>query len=181
LDLTRYTAVAPFPKLPEPGAIPGQPLSTMVLTHGAVGLTVTANDGRDSHPARRAGVDAIETAIPYEPVPFMRMIAKIAWGYTVAQYGLDAIEPTVIAVILGTDHHVAHWVGSPEPGWTLFDTPSPADLHVCVVVREDGWVLSGIQLFGPQGAPEYQVVVGRTVTAINADAAGEGPVGIVRA
>ena len=161
LPLEQYTAVAPFPKLPAPGAIAGRPPSDMIRTLGAVGITVVSNDGRESHPARRAGVEAIETVVPMYAAPFMRMLAKIGWGYTVARYGPDAVEPTVLGVILGTDHSVAHWVGCPESGWSLFDKPPDSDLHICVAVLEDGWVLSGIRLFTLQGAPEYQVVVGR--------------------
>lgn len=170
LDLTQYTAVAPFPKLPEPGAIAGRPLTDKVQTHGAIGITVIANDGRDRHPARRAGVDAIETAIAYEPVAWMRMMAKIGWGFTVAQYGLDAVEPAIVGAILGTDHNVAHYVGMLN-GWTLFDGPAESDLQVCVAVIQDGRVLSGIRLFSHQGAPEYVVVVGRLCSAIEAEEA----------
>lgn len=172
LDLTRVTAVAPFPKLPAPGAMDGRPLSTSVQTHGVIGLRVVANDGRDSNPAKRAGVDAVEIPITYEPVPFMRMLAKIAWGYTVAQYGVEAVEPAVIGVVLGTDHNVAHYVGTLD-GWTLFDGPATSDIHVCVAVIEDGWVLAGVRLFSNQGAPEYTVVVGRLGAAIESEGGGD--------
>jgi hypothetical protein len=167
LDLARMTAVAPFPKLPAPGAMDGRPLSTNVQTHGVVGLRVVANDGGDSNPAKRAGVDAVEIPITYEPVPMMRMLAKIAWGYTVAQYGVNAVEPAVIGVVLGTDHNVAHYVGALD-GWTLFDGPATSDIHVCVAVIEQGWVLAGVRLFSNQGAPEYTVVVGRLRSATEA-------------
>jgi hypothetical protein len=172
LDLTRMTAVAPFPKLPAPGAMDGRPLSTNVQTHGVVGLGVVANDGGDSNPAKRAGVEAVEIPIVYEPVPFMRMLAKIAWSYTVAQYGVDAVEPAVLGVVLGTDHNVAHYVGALD-GWTLFDGPATADLHVCVAVIEQGWVLAGVRLFSNHGAPEYTVVVGRLRSAIEAEESGD--------
>jgi hypothetical protein len=161
LPLARFTAVAPFPKLPPPGAIAGRPLSSTFRVTGWVGITVISNDGAESHPARRAGVEAIETATPTYPAPFMRMLAKIGWCYTVARYGVNAVDAKALGVILGTDDNVAHWVGCPETGWTLFDGPPEADFHVCVAEVQDGWLLSGIRLFGPQGGPEYQVVVGQ--------------------
>lgn len=174
LDLPRMTAVAPFPKLPAPGAMDGRPLSTNVQTHGVVGLRVVANDGGDSNPAKRAGVEAVEIPIVYEPVPFMRMLAKIAWGYTVAQYGVNAVEPAVLGVVHGTDHNVAHYVGTLD-GWTLFDGPATSDIHVCVAVIEHGWVLAGVRLFSNQGAPEYTVLVGRLRSAIVAEESGDQP------
>jgi hypothetical protein len=162
LALERVTAVAPFPKLAPPGVLEGRPPSPEFRA-GAVGLTVIRNDGGETHPARRAGVEALETAVPFNPAAFMRMLAKIGWCFTVATYGPDAVRPEVLGLILGEDDNVAHWVGGMEDGMTLFHKPAESPIHVCVGVTPDGWVRSGIRLWSDQGVPEYQVVVGRAL------------------
>ncbi len=160
IPLDKITATAAFPKLDPPGAYEGREPSTTFWTRGAIAITAIRNDESERHPARRAGVDGILIPIATYPAAFMRMLAKIAWGFTVAQFGHDAVEPEILGIILGTDDHVGHWVGFPLEVGSLFDGPPTSTFRVTVFNNGAGAVFAGIQLFGPQGGPEYQVVVG---------------------
>jgi hypothetical protein len=94
-----------------------------------------------------------------KPISFARLIAKIGYGYAVAQLGLDAFAPLVLDDILGDGATVGTWVGCPDE--TGFDSPIPEG-HACQVsIGDDGFVRSSIRLFAEHGTPEYLAVVGR--------------------
>jgi hypothetical protein len=158
LPLDQYTAVAPFLRFPPPGVVEGREVSAAIRLRG-VAVTVVPRDGIGNDPPRRAGADAVKQNVPLYPAEFMRMLAKIAWGFSVSLFGLDRIDPAILGVILGTDRDLARWVGCPPPGMAVFDEPTA---HLCIRVADvKGFVVAWIRLFGAMGAPEYMVVVGR--------------------
>lgn len=94
-----------------------------------------------------------------KPISFGRLIAKVGYGYAVAELGLDAFTPLVLGDILGDGAAIGTWVGCPDE--TGFDPPILSG-HACQVsIGDDGFVRSYIRLFAEHGTPEYLVVVGR--------------------
>jgi hypothetical protein len=158
MPVDRYTAVGSFPRLPLPGALVGRAPGAAVRIAGTA-ITVFQRDEIGNDPPRRAGVDAIEVTTPLHVVPFLRLIAKIAWGFSVALFTLDRLDPAILGVILGTDRDIPRWVGCASPEWRVFEEPTGT--FQVRVADVQGFVLSWIRLFGPYGGPEYLVVVGR--------------------
>jgi hypothetical protein len=111
-----------------------------------------------------------EVVIPtvITPVPYARLIAKIAHALAVAMIGYNAFEPYLPGVILGTDKRHFHFIGSkavhePDnaglhqlsirhgiPNMSLIGQPMDL-VHVCAIVR----------LFCRFGMPEYLAIVGK--------------------
>lgn len=94
----------------------------------------------------------------FKPVSFARMLAKIAYGFAVAEVGFDSIkEAYVLPGILGEAQDIGRWVGCDldEP---LRRDDVPHDVSVRVV---DGDILARVNLFARFGTQEYLVAVGR--------------------
>lgn len=92
---------------------------------------------------------------------FLRMIAKIAHSYAVAEEGLHSFNPMLLDFILGRPtHHGPHWIGGVDPRPEFEGSP----LHVLDSFRHtvDGadYLMARIYLFYGYGAPAYEVVVG---------------------
>ncbi len=101
--------------------------------------------------------------ITLDPVQLARMLAKIAHGVCVAEYGLGSFAPLLPDCILGKSKNVFHYVGGtgePEPP----KTEAPARLYQITAYseqrNESTYLMTQIRLFGGAGAPVYVVVVG---------------------
>ena len=159
VPLDKVSAVALFPKLPPPGVYEDRPPSDQFRVVGHVAIHAIRK-GTERNPARRAGVDAIEYTVPAHYPAFLRLLAKIAWGYTVARFGIGAVRPEILGIILGTDYDMGRWIGFPPDGTSVFGGPPTGTFRVTIWRLPAGFIVGGVQLFGPQGGPEYQVVVG---------------------
>ncbi len=99
-----------------------------------------------------------------EPYRFARFIAKVAYGYAVAEVGLHCFRPLARDIILGRSNDYFHFVGSapsepPDSGW-----PRGGKHHFGITIRfvQDsiGLVVVDIKLFAEAGTPVYHAVVG---------------------
>jgi hypothetical protein len=97
---------------------------------------------------------------------FVRMIAKIAHGYAVAELGLDAFKPMVVDLILGHATNYGYLVGG-----SMTIEPSVPDKgnHWIALGMGAGTisppvVLVTVRLFQQAQTPSYHVVVGRLET-----------------
>ena len=89
---------------------------------------------------------------------FERMIAKIAYGFTVANFGINNLEKVyVIPAILGKKDDVGYWVGSAKDN--KLDTGK--FLHHVDLTTLNREVIARVKLFAIFDVPEYLVVVGR--------------------
>jgi len=97
------------------------------------------------------------THLEYKPVSFARLIAKIAYGFSVARFGLDAWEHVfVVPSILGEAKDVGRWVGCDRR--TEISTDG---LHGVTSTLKGDVATARVRLFAQFGAPEYLVIVGR--------------------
>jgi hypothetical protein len=151
---------AVFPQLPIPGGWEGRPEATTIRTVGTVGVTAVKQSSPPEELARLAGIDEVEVPMTWNPAAFLRLVAKVGWGFSVGWLGLDSLMPGILGVIRGTDPNVAGWIGSPPPGMSAFDEPSDHTFQVRVQNVSTGLVVANVKLFAAQGAPEYFVILG---------------------
>lgn len=100
-------------------------------------------------------------SVTYEPVAFARMVAKIAFGYCVARFGLDAVRNAyVLPAILGKAEDVGTWVGSTD-GYLPKLTPAPEGrvIHAVGTDTHEGDIIAIVRLFAWAVPGEYVVVV----------------------
>ena len=118
---------------------------------------------------KHGGPGKVSFDIAYNPNNFARMIAKIAYGFAVAHFGLDDIEELgIVSAIKGETDDIGKWVGcvvdekfalnSVLHSWQLqinasYEIGAPKETISGVLIYK-------ICLFSLFGTPEYTVVVG---------------------
>lgn len=90
---------------------------------------------------------------------FPRLLAKIAYGMAVLQYGLNAFGETyVLPCILGEKDDVGFWVGCPQEPALI--RPKESAMHR-IELSERGQELSSlVRLFANFETPDYLVIIG---------------------
>lgn len=115
------------------------------------------------------GPGKISINIAYNPNSFARMLAKIAYGFAVAHFGIDDIEDLgIVSAIKGETDDIGKWVGCVDGEKFM---PNNV-LHSWQLEIESSYQIDGpreeitgrliykISLFSLFGTPEYTVVVG---------------------
>jgi hypothetical protein len=100
-------------------------------------------------------------AIKAAPHPFARLLAKIAYGYVVAEWGVNCFDPLVLDIILGRSDDYFYSVGGT---WEI-PPPIPGGNHITNInVEKLGSkklrINVDIRLFSNIAMPAYVVVVG---------------------
>ena len=107
--------------------------------------------------------------IAYDPNNFARMIAKIAYGFAVAQFGVDDIEDLgIVSAIKGETDDIGKWVGctekenfSPNPVLHSWKSQTTASYRIDIPNETiPGKLTYKVSLFSLFDTPEYTVVVG---------------------
>lgn len=97
------------------------------------------------------------------PIEFARMLAKIAYSYSVAEIGLDSFTPfeQLKDVILNRSDNVSYLVGG---DWDI-PKPDPAGNHLLQMIykvnKKKADIVVEIRLFPAFETPLYRVVVGQ--------------------
>jgi hypothetical protein len=95
-----------------------------------------------------------------DPYTFAQLLAKIAHGFAVAQYGVRGFVSDVLQPMLFSDRELlGRYVGGAAD-----QRLSDAGLHGVQLNEVDGVIHARIRLFAQLGGPEYLVVVGRPAT-----------------
>jgi hypothetical protein len=94
-------------------------------------------------------------------VEFVRMLAKIAHGYAVAEMGIDSFDPFLIPIIRdGDTSNTIQYIGGMER-----EEPPSAVLHQIALGNWSGplqgLVTVRLRLLAVLGTPTYWIVVGR--------------------
>ena len=117
------------------------------------------------------GPGKISVNISYNPNSFARMLAKIAYGFAVAQFGIDEVEDLgILSAIKAETDDIGKWVGciandekfalnTVLHSWQMqiessYEIDAPKETI-------DGNLSYKISLFSLFGTPEYKVVVGK--------------------
>ncbi len=90
---------------------------------------------------------------------FPRLLAKIAYGFTIAKFGLDKMQKTyVLPAILGKSKDIGRWVGCVPYSK---QRTAGKNLHVLRLHKiHKKVVLAYVRLFASFNTPEYLIVVG---------------------
>lgn len=104
-----------------------------------------------------------KTSFRAVPVEFARMLAKIAYSYTVAEIGLGSFQPAplILDVIMSRTTNVSYVVGGEEK----LPLPDPRGVHllqmICEGDHKEALIIINIRLFPAFETPSYYVVVGK--------------------
>ena len=108
--------------------------------------------------ARRHHADKV-LAPEYSAEDFARFIAKMAYGYAIERYGLDAFEEVyVLPAMLGESNDIGRWVGCPDR--REFPVRNcTVSVGFKIIPRDD--LAVRIKMFAQFDGAEYVVVVGK--------------------
>ena len=118
---------------------------------------------------KHGGPSKISFHISYKPTNFARMIAKIAYGFAVAHFGIDDIEDLgILSAIKGETDDIGKWVGCVNderfaPNTVLHSWKAQIEFSYLIEKpREtlDARLSYKISLFSLFNTPEYTVIVG---------------------
>jgi hypothetical protein len=103
---------------------------------------------------------------PGRPEQFCRMLAKIAYGFAIAELGIASFDCPLTNYILGGAIDRLQWIGSnPKDA-----TPIQGRLHelelFCILGGKGTILVCDVWLFAFLGAPRFRVVLGTTGTQI---------------
>lgn len=96
---------------------------------------------------------------PMNPVAFIKLLAKVAHSYAIAEIGRGTFRPILAPFVRGLPLRALEWIGS-EPT----DRPATPTLHeISLEIFNSGgqdYVVVNLRLFSFLGTPRYQIVVG---------------------
>lgn len=103
------------------------------------------------------GIQGLKVHHHYKGLSFERLLAKIAYGFAVASYGIDSIdEKYVLSSILGEKEDIGLWLGCA----TQKRLDSKPGAHQVEFYEKNNEIICHLQLFSFPDVPEYQIVVG---------------------
>lgn len=106
--------------------------------------------------AKEKGFETIRFIVNFKGNDFERFIAKIAYCFSVLQFGLRAFESVyVLPAILGEKDDIGMWLGSIPP------SIGQVDIEAKFTINDHKEVIAIIRLFGKLCVPSYTVVVGK--------------------
>lgn len=102
---------------------------------------------------------SIQVKWKFKPVDFAKMVAKIAYGFAIYQYGIERFrEVFVLPSILGEVNDVGNWVGCIDK-----KTDGTNYIHLESGINK-GQVVVHIRFFEKWNGPTYVVLVGKIKT-----------------
>jgi hypothetical protein len=111
----------------------------------------------------KLGVESISFETTFSGTCFQRMLAKIAYGMVIFNYGPDALEESyVLPCILGQKDDAGYWVGNSESDVSTL--PIENVLHrisLTTLTKNEKEIAALIRLFANYKTPEYLVIVGK--------------------
>jgi hypothetical protein len=163
VPVASYPAIVSWPVFYPPTILDGRPETSLrfrSLRNVAINYPSVDRPNAD---LEKLGATEIRLTFKVQPFDLARELAKIGYGYAVAAYGADAIDPFILPTIRNESDDAYRWVGCPpDPIGSTHMDPSDA---VQIGLLPDSLVAARIQLFAGslirEGVPEYLVVVGR--------------------
>jgi hypothetical protein len=103
---------------------------------------------------KKYSAKSVDFKINFNPEDFARLLAKIAHGIAVLNYGIGAFKTNyILPIIKGNTRDIDKWIGS--------EVASKGSEDLSVTLNEVGNdLVAKIRLFGKGNVPSYIVVVG---------------------
>lgn len=157
VPVKEYPAVIMFPEFRPPAQLDGRKYVSGVEVISQLNLQVAGPPLKDV--AKHYGTKQIRFVASFKGHSFLRLIAKIAYGAMIADFGIDGFEEAyVLPAIIGKSDDIGRWVGC--DGERKYGS-RPLSLHTIGRTVVNGEIISRVSLFAKFGAPEYVIVVGR--------------------
>jgi hypothetical protein len=103
----------------------------------------------------------VGTSNSIDLVAFACFLAKIGYGFVVAEYGPNTFRGTgLLSAMMRRERSIFAWVGGPEESIIPERIPRTENLHDIRVCKVDELVFVRIRLFARYSAPEYMVIIG---------------------
>ncbi len=148
-----YGAVVLLPLFKMPAFLEKrEPIQGTLDVIGMAMQRITGTDITELH--KRYGAQKIDFSFAINFDHFLRLLAKIAYGYAVLNYGLDGFnEIYALPIIMGETDEVDKWIGS--------EHSTIGDEEVSIKLSKVGNdLVAKIRLFGKRQVPTYVVVIG---------------------
>jgi hypothetical protein len=164
LPIEHATAFLDLPMLPRAAFLDSRPPVKGVTIYG---METIYFGKAPQEVATNLGAREIQDAVNLDATSFVRMIAKIGYGFAIGTQGLfPTSESPVIPLILGSADDGSTWVGSADYRLNVEDKKP---MHALGLVSQDGILNGGritvlvarVKLFASSGATGYEVVVRR--------------------
>jgi len=156
-----------FPRFYLPGILFDDPLSKEITTNNPPYFTFTTSDSQGRAESIQGGSEGSIAWSGGKPFAFARVLAHVAYGFYVANYGIPEHSP-LRAIIMGEDECLSHWVGGTTDDTVVIPPPTPnATLHEVSGIY---YLIDGVEYFTAQirmfaylqpTPPVYSVVVTR--------------------
>jgi hypothetical protein len=157
VPVKEYPAVIMFPELRPPAQLDGRKYVSGVEVISQLNVQVAGPPLKDV--AKHYGTKQIRFVASFKGHSFLRLIAKIAYGAMIADFGIDGFDEVyVLPAIMGKSDDIGRWVGC--DGERKYGS-RPLPLHTIGRTVVNGEIISRVSLFAKFGAPEYVIVVGR--------------------
>lgn len=150
LPLDEHPYAIMLPDMPQPGILNGRQDSGSFQLSG-ISFRLLRAPPTASDPSQQNVIMQ-----PLHTGAFPRMLAKIAHGLAVAEFGEDTFVPALPEYILGRREDYSFIMGSVSIGKS-----KKKDHVACSLHFEGGYFTAHIQLFAQFGFRPYQVVVGK--------------------
>ncbi len=147
-----------FIKLPKPGLLLGVPLDFEYIPDGRKNRWYRILNKKVDPPVTPHKLTTF--ALPsLDLFSFMRMVAKIAYAYAVAELGYESFNPLLLETIKGSNAHMFHLIGGAE---TAEPISSPYDISLVKVgINGKEFITGNVRVFATeQGSPTYTVIIG---------------------
>jgi len=151
LPTTKYPTLGGFLEYPLPGVLGGTAPERGI---NVTGFALQQIGGPDIEDLKElVGSGTLTGRFVSHGNAFERMLAKIAFGYGVSEYGLGVVRNSPLrSIILGKSEDIGHWIGMSDP-----NPINKRTFHRVILEGRDGWILAKIRLFARM--PEYLVVI----------------------
>lgn len=143
-------------QLEPPGILSGaQPSENFQLV--GMEVHVGGDQNHDPGPGKQSGHFQ-----PFNPSVLCRMVAKIAHGAAIAEFGMDSFQPFLPDLIMGRSNYLSYYVGSSQRRGRRKET-----LHEVTLEISRGFVIANVGMFSTFGFRSYQAVVGKPSIALS--------------
>lgn len=153
-----------FTHFEAPAYLSGKPFSKGIAMNGQTTHILPSTEYFKNAIKAKFNPDRIEftaTYKPYSPTDFAKMLAKIAYGFAVAQNGLDGIKtPYVLDALLNKKDDIGMWVGCNADAKEFSTGVDDFEIRLNFINSPKRDIVVEIKLFGKLETPTYLVVVG---------------------
>jgi len=157
VPMHEHFAVMILPISEFPAYLDGRPYTKGVTIKSVIGIQVGGPSVEEL--GKRYGTKKLGITTTWHGNCFERMLAKIAYGFSVAYFGMENLEEVyVLPAILGQKDDVGRWVGTAKD--IRLDIGKFLHHIELTIINEE--IIVRIKLFALFNVPEYLVVVGRT-------------------